>query len=73
MHPTLTVLPSLDSVLLFGGRESPTTPLGSCLLLHCQDRKGVWSSVAVAPDSECPEPRWRHSATCLTLEGEPSY
>ena len=62
MHHKLVLLRD-GSVILYGGRASPSKALDHCLRLRVSALQGVWEQVAFHPSSEQPPARWRHSAT----------
>ncbi|MBW0480033.1 hypothetical protein O181_019748 [Austropuccinia psidii MF-1] len=57
----------VSSVLLFGGRHAPQTPLEDAYLLDCTDL--TWNSITSSlENAQCPPPRFRHSATSIEVE-----
>ena len=71
MHHSTTFIPSMNSVLLYGGRTSPAQANGLCYLLQCDSDSAQCHIEPVHIDntSEMPEPRWRHTATCIVNSG----
>ena len=67
IHHTATLVPSLNAVLVYGGRASPSHPNPSCYLLRLD---GEWAKVDLDPTSHMPDPRWRHAATLLEGTGK---
>ena len=71
LHPTLSSLPD-GSMVLVGGRKSPRKPNIHTYFISPQwsegERRCVWRVLPLTPTS--PQPRWRHSATVVSSEGE---
>lgn len=71
MHHTVTAISGGTSVLLIGGRASPTQPNDSVFHMQITDEppsKAVWSKIELHPNSSLMEPRWRHTADCIKLD-----
>lgn len=62
IHHTTVALDN-NTVLLYGGRLSPASANGCCYVLRVGDDSGEWEAVVI---SASPEPRWRHTATCIS-------
>lgn len=51
-----------DRILLYGGRLSPAKANGGCHVLSVEGDRGEWKALVI---DASPEPRWRHTATCI--------
>ena len=70
MFHSTTLLPSLNSVLLCGGRTSPKQGNSSIFMLNYEERRVLWTCTVPSLSSDVPEGRWRHTATPITCDGE---
>lgn len=78
MYHTVTPLP-LGGAVVYGGRSSPLNSIGSlfkvavdpCDPIHCDDKDTVKVCVKeMACTGGPPQPRWRHTSTIVSHEGE---
>ena len=67
MHHTVTAIHNGTAALVIGGRSSPACPNDTMFVLKISASGSAhWSKVVLHPDSSAMEPRWRHTANCIS-------
>lgn len=68
MHHTATLLPD-NSIIVVGGRKSPTKPNDKFYRLVFSNHAGQWSKIDLDKSSDVFMPRWRHTSNTVDFKG----